>query len=234
MSAHDHAAAAVAPVPAEAPAKPPAPPAVSAMRLLSTLGLSGALAGLLLVVAYAVTLPAIEANRARAIEAAVKEVLKGPERMETLYVVDRALVKEPPAGVETRGLERVWVGYGRNDERVGFALMASEPGFQDTILMMVGYDPGKRKLLGMKVLETKETPGLGDKIEKEPFTRQFDGVEPLLVGVKGKEGPRTDPHEIRMVTGATISSRTVVRAINKAIERLGPLMQAHAPEGKGR
>lgn len=223
MSGHAHGTAA-------APAGVVAPPTVSTVRLLTTLSLAGALAGLLLVVAYTLTLPAIETNRARALEAAVSEVLKGPERIETLYVVNRALAREVPAGTDARAVERVWAGYGKDGARVGFALVVGEPGFQDTVLLMIGYDPASRKLLGMKVMETKETPGLGDKIGKEPFTDQFRGAEPPLVGVKRREG--TNPREVQTITGATISSRTVIRAINKGVERFGPIL-ATAPEGKG-
>jgi electron transport complex protein RnfG len=76
----------------------------------------------------------------------------------------------------------------------------------------------------MKVLESKETPGLGDKIEKDSsFVNQFDGSEPVLVGVKRSR--RTGAaSEIDMITGATISSRTIIDIINISLERLGPLL----------
>jgi electron transport complex protein RnfG len=35
--------------------------------------------------------------------------------------------------------------------------------------LLFGYDPEQQKIVGFYVLESKETPGIGDKIEKDPF-----------------------------------------------------------------
>ena len=215
---------------AAVPAAPPAPPAVKTSTLLTTLGVGGAIAGLLLVVVYGLTLPAIEANKQKDLEAAIKEVLRGAERYETLYVVKGALVANAPEGADPKKLERVYLGYRTGSERVGFAFVAAEPGFQDLVGLIFGYDAAKKQLLGMKVLETKETPGLGDKIEKDPnFVGQFRGAATPLVGVK--RGKRSKPGEIDMITGATISSRAVIRIINNTLKRLGPAVEAYAAEG---
>ena len=104
-------------------------------------------------------------------------------------------------------------------------MAAGEPGFQDVVRLIFGYDYATSTLLGMKVLESKETPGLGDKIEKDmAFVTQFDGVTTPLMGVKPRDGTG-DPHEIDMITGATISSRTVIKVINNAITRLDPMLE---------
>ena len=215
-------------VAAETPAPLPEPAAVRPSSLLVTLGAGGAVAGVLLVIAFGLTLPRIEANRAHALHLAVNEVLKAPARYDTLYVVGGALTKTPPPGADPKKLEQVYLGFGPDDRAVGFAVVAAEPGFQDTIRLIFGYDAGSRKLLGMRVLETKETPGLGDKIEKDPaFVGQFDGAQAPLIGVKGK---RAKPTDVAMITGATISSRTVIRTINNALTRLGPLLDAYQAE----
>ena len=78
--------------------------------------------------------------------------------------------------------------------------------------------------LGMKVLGHKETPGLGDKIEQPPFTDQFLDARTPLRSVKATPA---QPGEIQTVTGATISSRTVVTIINNATTRWQPLLQAY-------
>ena len=216
----------------QTPAPVPEPAAVRASSLLATLGVGGAVAGLLLVLAFGITLPRIEANRARALDLAVKEVLKAPERYDTLYVVGKTLVKRPPEGADPKKLEQVYLGYGPGDGRIGFAIVAGEAGFQDVIQLIFGYDPKTRQLLGMKVLESKETPGLGDKIEKDQaFVGQFRGAQAPLVGVK--KGKRSNPREVDMITGATISSKAVIRIINNALRRLGPLVDAYPREGKG-
>lgn len=216
----------------QTPAPLPEPAEVRASSLLATLGVGGAVAGLLLVIAYGLTLPRIEANRARALDLAVKEVLKAPERYDTLYVVGERLVPKPPEGADPKKLEQVYLGYGPGSETIGFAIVAGEAGFQDVIQLIFGYDPKTRQLLGMKVLESKETPGLGDKIEKDQaFVGQFRGAQPPLVGVK--KGKRSSPREVDMITGATISSKAVIRIINKKLERLAPVVDAYPREGKG-
>jgi electron transport complex protein RnfG len=214
---------------ATAPAMPG--PQVQAWRLLVTLGVAGGIAGFLIVFVYGWTRPTIEANKARALDIAIQEVLKAPQRYDTLYVVNGALTSTVPPGVDARKLERVYLGWVADGRPAGFAIPAGEPGFQDTIAVIFGYDPATRQLLGMKVLETKETPGLGDKIEKDPFRSQFDGALAPLAGVKARDGK--DRHQIQTITGATISSRTVIRAINKAVDRYGPLLQKYRPEAKG-
>jgi electron transport complex protein RnfG len=217
---------------AQASAPLPAPAEVRASSLLITLGVGGAVAGLLLVIAFGLTLPRIEANRARALDLAVKEVLKAPERYDTLYVVGRTLTRKPPEGADPKKLEHLYLGYGPGNQRIGFAIVAGDAGFQDVIQLIFGYDPKTRKLLGMKVLESKETPGLGDKIEKDQaFVSQFGGAQVPLVGVK--KGKRSSPREVDMITGATISSKAVIRIINNVLQRLGPLVDAYPQEGKG-
>jgi electron transport complex protein RnfG len=205
---------------------PPAPRQVASWRLVFTLSVAGALSGLLLVFVYHGTQPTIRAHKAERLRKAIEEVLGAPDRYETLYVVNGALAPAPPAGGDPEELERVYVGYAANADPVGVAIVGAAPGYQDVVKVMFGYDPSSRALLGMKVLESKETPGLGDKIEKDAeFVDQFAGSQPPLVGVKkGRSGD--DPQKIDMITGATISSRAVIRIIDDTLARLGPLLDA--------
>ncbi len=223
--AHPHGTSPVPPG-----AAPPGPPRdITPPRLLVTLGGAGVLAGLLIVVAYQSTQPAIQAHKAEVLRAAIHEVLKAPDRYDTLYVYDGALRRRLPDGVGPQGLETVYHGY-RGTTPAGFAMAAGQPGFQDIVRLIFGYDPATRTILGMKVLESKETPGLGDKIERDTaFVRQFDGVAPPLSGVKRRGGSRA-AGEIDMITGATISSRTVIGIINATLERLGPALERYDRE----
>ncbi len=208
---------------------PTAEPEVPAWRLIVTLGSAGAFAGFLLVFVFGMTAPTIRANKAAALQRAVQEVLHAPYRYDTLYVVDSALRRQPPVGVDPENAEQIYLGYSAADEPIGFAIAAGEPGFQDVIGLIFGYDPTTRTVLGMKVLESKETPGLGDKIEKDStFVRQFDGARAPLVGVKQGRASGSDPAEVDMITGATISSRAVIRIINNALERFEPLIRMYA------
>lgn len=200
---------------------PPTPGQVSPARLIATLGGVGALAGALILYVFAVTSPAIEAHRARRIDAAIREVLRGPERYDTLYVSGSTLTTEASAGAQP-----VYLGRDASGAATGYAIVAAAPGFADIIGVIFGYDPATETVLGMKVLESKETPGLGDRIEKDTvWVAQFVGAQSPLQGVRSGRGTGS-PAEIDLITGATISSRTIVRIINDALGRLGPALSS--------
>jgi electron transport complex protein RnfG len=184
----------------------------SSIRLVGTLAVAGALAGLAIVLVFQWAEPRIDAWRAQVLAEAVTEVLGGAERYETVYLDDGAFTASP--AVDTVGLDRVYVGYDADGERVGVAMVGAQAGFQDIIRLIFGYDPDTGEVIGMRVLESKETPGLGDKIEKDSaFAAEFGAVEAPLLGLKaGRETGAAS--EVTMITGATISSRAVIDIIN--------------------
>ncbi len=212
-----------------APAAAPAPPAVPASRLLATLAFGGAFAGLLVATVYEKTLPAIQKYADSKIEGAVNEVLGKPARLETLYLIADKLSRTPPAGVELRAVTKAYVGFDDKGARVGVAVEAVEPGFADDVRLMVGFDPATSTLTGFSVLGQKETPGLGDKIEKdEAFRAGFRGK---TAPIKGTKNATTDSRTVQTITGATISSRTVIQIINHAVALWQPRLQAFEKEG---
>jgi electron transport complex protein RnfG len=203
-----------------------------------TLGLAGAFAGALLVFVFLWSDPKIQAYRAQVLQEAVQEVLNGPDHYETVFLLsDSTLTARLPEGVDSldgnRVLDKVYLGYNAAGEAVGFAVTGAEPGFQDIISLIFGYDPQTRQLLAMKVLDHAETPGLGDKIIKDTvFVAEFNGARAPLQGVKPDRNTG-DPTQVDMITGATISSRAVIAIINHRIEALGDLLAAYEPTGGG-
>jgi electron transport complex protein RnfG len=204
---------------------------VPSARLIATLAGAGALAGLLIVLAFQWTQPRILAHRAAVLQAAIKEVLGAPQRTATLFEYDGALTAVPPAGIDTTTLSRIFVGYDARGTMTGFAILAAEPGFADVISLMYGYDPAAKQVIGMKVLDHRETPGLGDRIVKDSaFVAEFRRVTAPLRGVKSGAA-RKGASDVHLVTGATISSRTVINIINRSLERTEPLIAAYLRGG---
>ncbi len=196
-------------------------------RLVLTLSIAAMLAGLVLAAAYQLTLPRIQANRARALRRAVFEVVPGAKSMRRLTVRDGRLVVAD--GAAAAGGEGVYAVYDEGGRFAGYAIEAEGPGFQDTIRLLFGYDPRTKRVTGMFVLESRETPGLGDRIYKDPkFRGQFRSLktEPRVRLVKGG---RHAENEVDAITGATISSRSVVNILNKALSRWKPVLDASEP-----
>jgi electron transport complex protein RnfG len=186
----------------------------SSLRLVSTLAIAGLLSGIAIIGIFESTLPTITANKARELREAVFKVLPGVGQMQALVYREGELVvvaapdKDEPV---------VYGGYDAQGDFVGYAIPARGPGFQDTIALLYGYKPAEKLVVGMEVLESRETPGLGDKIYKDAaFVGAFSAlsIEPEIVAVK--KGTSSQPNEIDAITGATISSKAVVRIINEA------------------
>ena len=186
----------------------------SSLRLVLTLAIAGLVSGIAIIGIYESTLPTITANKARELREAVFKVLPGVSQMQALVYRDGELVV---VEVPDKDEPVIYGGYNEQSDFVGYAMPAAGPGFQDTIAILYGYRPGEKIVVGMEVLESRETPGLGDKIYKDAeFVGGFSAlsVEPEIFAVK--KGTKNQPNEIDAITGATISSKAVVRIINEA------------------
>ena len=204
---------------------------VSTFRLVATLAVAGILAGMLIAMVNQHTNPIIDAYRAEQLRKAVYEVLPDAKSYTTWYLVDGALSAELPEGAKESEYKRIYAGRNESDEPVGVAFSRGESGFQDVILVILGFNPAAGTLSGMKVLESKETPGLGDKIFKDqPWVDQFfaDPQTPLIPVKPGAGKGR--PGEIDTITGATISSKAVIAIINNAIAEWQPVLEKGIPE----
>ena len=97
-------------------------------------------------------------------------------------------------------------------------LQASAPdGYSGAIQLLVGVT-AQGRLLGVRVVAHKETPGLGDRIElaKSPWVHGFDGKslgDPADAGWAVKK----DGGTFDQFAGATVTPRAVVRAVHKAL-----------------
>ena len=185
----------------------------SSMRLVLTLAIAGLISGIAIIGIYELTLPTITANKARELREAVFKVLPGVSQMQALVNRDGELVAvQQPAKDEPV----IYGGYDELGDFIGYAMPAAGPGFQDTIALLYGYRPGEKIVVGMEVLESRETPGLGDKIYKDAvFVGGFSALSVVPEIVAVKKGTQSEPNEIDAITGATISSKAVVRIINE-------------------
>jgi electron transport complex protein RnfG len=178
--------------------------------LIIVLTLVSLVAGAALAFTYQATIPRIRANETRARQEALKEVLPGTVRFtaQTLSIE----LPGPDGKPETREVE-VFRCLGALGDLVGLAYVAEPAGFADTIRVMVGLDPAARQIVTIRVLELRETPGLGVKVREEAFTGQFKGKSLSDAFAAGRTGT-----DVQAVTGATISSQAVARGVKESAE----------------
>jgi len=198
----------------------PAATEPSSTRLIATLGLAGLLSGLIIVSVFEATLPAITAHQAQVLRQAVFQVLPGTTRAQRMaWRQGRLVAAEEGPGDE----EAIFAGFDASGARMGYAIPGAGSGFQDTISLLYGYHPDTGRIVGMQILDSRETPGLGDKIYKDPdFRANFQdlAVAPEIQAVK--KGKKAAPNQIDAITGATISSKAVVRILNETNARWLP------------
>lgn len=187
------------------------------MRLIITLTIAGFLSGVVLVSTYLFTKPLIERNKAESLKAAVFEVLPGTSRFDAMTWDGSAMVQ---ANAETAIEEIVYFGFDSLDHFTGVAIPGEASGYQDIIAALAGYSPKDRIVIGLKVLESKETPGLGDKILfNEDFHQNFLklSVDPEITVVK--KGEKTEASQIEAITGATISSKAIGKLLEESMSK---------------
>ncbi len=105
-----------------------------------------------------------------------------------------------------------------DNKAVGYIVTTSAKGYGGDIVIMTAFLPNG-EIKGISILNAdNETPGLGQNITKEAFYSQFSSTADKATVVKGL--PDKEKSEIAAVTGATISSRGAVKAVNTAREAL--------------
>jgi len=174
------------------------------VQMLITLTVIGVISGALLSEVNSWAAPKIEANRKAETERAIFIVQSDATKYKKIENIDFELYEV----------------FDNNNNSLGYALPYEGNGFQGKIRLIVGIKKDLQNMIGLEVLEQVETPGLGTKVTESSFTNQF---RDLLVNndialIKGVEP--TNPNEIQAVTGATISSKAVVRIINEGIKKL--------------
>ncbi len=193
---------------------PPPATEASSLRMIGTMTFGGLASGLLLVGVFEFTKPIIAANDAAALERAVFDVLPGTTQMGPVVLRDGALALGGD-GTDQEDLPTIYLGRDTNGAITGYAIPYQGTGFQDVIKLIYGYQPAGGVVVGMQILDSKETPGLGDKIFKDKaFAANFEAlaVQPEIVPVPN--GSKTEAHQVDCITGATISSKAVVKIIN--------------------
>lgn len=210
------------------------------VRALAGLGI---LCSVLVVLTFQMTLPVITKNKAEALQRAIFKVLPGARTRATLTLTPAGKL----VGVEADAVGDwlVYAGYDDGGQLVGVAVPAEGNGFQDKIGLLYGYCPSREQIVGIEVLESRETPGLGDKIQKdESFLANFAALDVALAAdgkaflhpiEAVKHGSKEHRWQVDGITGATISSVAVTDIIRRSATRVLPslILQVDQLKRKG-
>lgn len=217
---------------AKHPVSPQTNPSEESKKMLIAMVSIGIFCALLIVLVYEGTKERIDRLRTEALEKAVFKVLPGisSTRMFLLGGDENFTPIEAPDGKNPV----VYAGYDDIGEFIGVAIEASGQGYADVIRILYGYNPHSQTIMGFYVLESKETPGLGDKIEKdETFLSNFKALsvklDPESAQIQNKvipvkQGGKSNPWEVEGITGATISSRAIGNIIGESSSVMVPLI----------
>ena len=127
-----------------------------------------------------------------------------------VFLLTEARIEQQKRDAETAAQQSVL-----NGNAEGTAIKVAVDGFGGKMVVMVGFAPDGT-ILGYKILEHQETPGLGDKAAW--WFKQADKPNQNVVGRKatGRFQVSKDGGDVDAITAATISSRAFLKSINDA------------------
>lgn len=205
-----------------------APPTQNSSAMIRTLTLVAAISGMSVVLVFETTKPIIAENQRIAVEQAIFQVIPNASQWHEYRLSDNKLVTVEESD---NGLS-IYIGFDKDGMLQGVAAEAAAQGYADTIKLLYGYNPDCECITGIKILKSAETPGLGDKIFKDQdFIANFKTLDARLNHDKTalsnpivtvKHGKKTEPWQIDAISGATVSSRAIGKALDNSAQFLLP------------
>lgn len=210
----------------------------SSLSMLITLGGIAMLSGLLVVLTWQLTLAPIQENQRVMIEKAIFQVIPGAVQRQSYALSDEGLELINPKQKKLKKSEmKLYAAYDDQGQLKGIAAESAAQGYADMVRLLYGYDPECECIRGFSIIKMAETPGLGDKILVDKnFLANFDALDARLNADKSalqnpiitvKSGSKKNPWEIDAISGATITSKAVGKAINLGAEKLLPKLSTH-------
>jgi electron transport complex protein RnfG len=104
------------------------------------------------------------------------------------------------------------------DNGAGYVICAQSRGYGGQVPAAVAISP-QGVVLAVAFLDNDETPGLGQKVTGDSFSAQFSGLPAEEVTLE----------DIDAISGATISSKAALSAVNLAIQAYEALQEGGNP-----
>lgn len=199
------------------------------LAMIKALGVVSAICGLIIVLAYQFTFEAVKNNKRVAVERSVFKMFPQARSMEAFHIRQNQI--EKTQDYESSDFLAV---YDAKDVFLGVAAQGKAKGYGDFVRLMFAYEPQCQCIRSIAVVSMRETPGIGDKIAKDKnFLKNFQALDVRLnAEMKAlehrvetvKNGTKNKEWQIDSISGATITSRAVGRAINESASLLLPVL----------
>jgi len=194
----------------------------------------GTLCGIIIVLVYQFSAPMIRENKKIALETAIFKILPDATTKKS-YVLSETgnfILSESSSEIDI-----IYAGFNDQHQLIGFTIPARGMGYQDTIELLYAYEPIAQNIIGMVVLQSRETPGLGSRIEDDHgFLRNFEKLDVSLNAKKTelknslqivKPGKKTSRWQIDSITGATVSANAVGKILQQSASQWLPAIKQH-------
>jgi electron transport complex protein RnfG len=187
----------------------------SVIKSGATLAVIAAICTSLVALTYHLTVDRIAANDKALLEQSLQPALAN-----TFYdsgVSESRLVLAPPHELPGSDPALIYRVYSGTAPVAALFVVTARDGFSGSIRILLGVDVDG-VVTGIRILQHRETPGLGDKIEatRSNWVEQFDGRSLLDPAVNGG-AIRRDGGEFDQLTGASVTPRAVIKAMRDTL-----------------
>jgi electron transport complex protein RnfG len=169
----------------------------------------------LVALTFGLTKDRIAANEQAYLEQSLAPVLDGNTFDNDLSA--SALTVRAPHDLPGRENAVIYRARAGNTPIVALFVVTAPDGFTGPIRLLIGIDVDG-VVTGVRALEHKETPGIGDQIDesRSDWIFQFSGTS-LDAPERTAWTIRRDGGEFDQMTGASVTSRAVVNAVNQTL-----------------
>jgi electron transport complex protein RnfG len=187
----------------------------SAMKSGLILATIAAVCTALVATTYSLTAERIAANELALLEQSLQPALSG--RFYDGGVSESKLVLPQPHDLPGSDAAIVYRVFKEQEPVAALFVVSARDGFSGAIRLLIGIDIDG-VVTGVRVLQHRETPGLGDKIEstRTDWILQFDGHSLRDPSAEGW-AIRSDGGQFDQLTGASITPRAVIKAIRDTL-----------------
>ena len=132
-------------------------------------------------------------------------------------LTESKIIVPPPHDLPGSEPAIIYRVYARQEPVAALFVVTARDGYAGPIRLLVGVDT-EGLVTGVHVLEHRETPGLGDRVEstKSDWVEQFDGRS-LIDPTPGEWAIKRDGGQFDQITGASVTPRAIVKAVKNTL-----------------